>query len=119
MSMGTESRTCERAHEWASLRADGELSEFESAFLEAHLRHCAACRAYAAECEAVALRLRSAELEWLGQPVSIASARSRRPLRAVQLGVAAALVAAAAGLGSLSGAIDAHPRPATPAPPED
>jgi len=113
MSMGTESRSCERAREWASLRVDRELSELESALLQAHLGRCVACHAYVAECEAIALRLRDAELERLDHTVSLARVGSRRPLRLVQVGVAAALVAAAAGLGSLYGTVGAHPRRAT------
>src|SRR5207244_2392094 len=51
-----------------------------------------------------------AELERLDHTVSLARVGSRRPLRLVQVGVAAALVAAAAGLGSLYGTVGAHPR---------
>ena len=44
---------CERAREWASLRLDGELSQFESAMLESHLARCAACQAVVSETEAI------------------------------------------------------------------
>ena len=53
-------QTCDRAREWSSLRLDGELSELESALLEAHLKHCTACAAFAVAAEAVALQLRCA-----------------------------------------------------------
>ena len=98
-------QTCDRAREWSSLRLDGELSELESVLLEAHLKHCNACSAFAVAAEAVALQLRCAAPERLEQPVRLPARRTGSSLRAVQLGAAAALVAAAAGLGTLFGAI--------------
>jgi predicted anti-sigma-YlaC factor YlaD len=98
-------QTCSRAREWASLRLDGELSELESALLEAHLKRCPACASFGVEVEAVALQLRSATLDRLEQPVQLPTRRLASPLRAVQLGAAAALIAAAAGLGTLFGSI--------------
>src|SRR3989442_3273115 len=62
-------QTCERAREWASLRLDSELSELESALLEAHLQRCASCGAFAVEIEGAALQLRTAPLERLEQPL--------------------------------------------------
>ena len=91
------SQTCERAREWVSLRLDGELSELESALLEAHLNRCAPCAAFAADVEGATLELRSAPLERLEQPVVLPLRRPARTVRVVQLGAAAALVAAAAG----------------------
>jgi predicted anti-sigma-YlaC factor YlaD len=52
-----------RAREAASLRLDGELSEFDAVRLGLHMQDCAACRAYAREIEAITLGLRSAPLE--------------------------------------------------------
>jgi predicted anti-sigma-YlaC factor YlaD len=101
-------QTCSRTREWVSLRLDGELSELESALLAAHLRRCAACASFAVEVEAVALQLRSATLDRLEQPVQLPTGRLASPLRAVHLGAAAALVAAAAGLGTLFGSIGPH-----------
>ena len=99
------SQTCERAREWVSLRLDGELSELESALLEAHLNRCAPCAAFAADVEGATLELRSAPLERLEQPVVLPLRRPARTVRVVQLGAAAALVAAAAGLGTVFGAL--------------
>jgi predicted anti-sigma-YlaC factor YlaD len=101
-------QTCSRAREWASLRLDGELSELESALLEAHLKRCQACASFVVEVEAIALQLRAATLDRLEQPVQLPTRRLASPLRAVQLGAAAALVAAAAGLGTLYGSIGPH-----------
>jgi hypothetical protein len=98
-------QTCERSREWASLRLDGELSELESALLDAHLRRCAACSAFAIDLEGATLQLRTAPLERLEQPITLPLRRSSRTVRAVQLGAAAALVAAAAGLGTVFGAL--------------
>src|SRR5690349_5104513 len=106
--MRTSGQTCDRAREWASLRLDGELSELESALLDAHLKRCAACASFAGQVEGVALELRTAGAERPGRPISLPSRRTASHLRAVQLGAAAALVAAAAGLGTLFGAIGPH-----------
>lgn len=99
---------CDRAREWASLRADEELSELESMLLAAHLRRCAACGSFAVGVEAAAAQLRAAPLEPPVQPVQLPQRRTAPPLRAVQLGVAATLVAAAAGLGTVFGAVGTH-----------
>jgi predicted anti-sigma-YlaC factor YlaD len=103
--MRIRGQTCDRAREWASLRLDGELSELESALLDAHLKRCDACRAFAAEVDSIALALRAAPLERLEQPVVLPLRRRARTLRVVQVGVAAALVAAAAGLGTVFGTL--------------
>jgi anti-sigma factor RsiW len=90
-------RQCERARECASLRLDGELSEFEQALLQAHLGRCEACRSFAAELDGVTTRIRSAPLETLAQPVVLPSRRriSRRP---VEIVAAAALMLTALGV---------------------
>jgi len=108
--MRSSGQACDRAREWASLRMDGELSELESALLEAHLKRCPSCASFALEVAAVALELRAASLERLEQPISLPLRRTRTAssLRAVQLGAAAVLVAAAAGLGTLFGALGSH-----------
>jgi anti-sigma factor RsiW len=90
-------KQCERARECASLRLDGELSEFEQALLVAHLERCEPCRAFAAELDAVTTRLRNAPLETLEQPVALPARRriSRRP---VEVAAAAALMLTALGV---------------------
>lgn len=57
--MGVSRQPCERARQWASLRADGELSELESALLDAHLACCDACRSFARGAALVAAALRA------------------------------------------------------------
>jgi predicted anti-sigma-YlaC factor YlaD len=103
--MRRSGQTCERARAWASLRLDEELSELESALLDAHLEHCAACSDFAATAEGATLELRTASVERLEQPIALPSRRRGGTGRALQLGAAAALVAAAAGLGTVFGAL--------------
>jgi len=54
---------CARACEWASLRLDDQLSEFEEVLLEAHLVRCADCRAFAASISDLTGALRASPLE--------------------------------------------------------
>ncbi len=92
--VGQLSSACELAREQFSLHLDGELSELEQVALNGHLTGCARCRAYGASVAEVGSRLRSARPE---QPefsiVLPHRSRVRIPLRAVQVGAAAAVVA--------------------------
>ena len=90
-------KQCERARECASLRLDGELSEFEQALLGAHLERCKPCRSFAAELDAFTVRLRSAPLEPLRQPVTL-PARRRISLRRAEVAAAAALMLTTLGV---------------------
>jgi predicted anti-sigma-YlaC factor YlaD len=101
--MGTPDSRCDRARDWISLHADGELAELEWALLAAHLKRCDACASFALGVEEVSARLRAAPLEGLPAPIRLP--RRRAPLRAVQLSAAAVLVAAAAGFGTLYGSL--------------
>ncbi len=96
---------CERAREWASLRLDGELSQLEQALLDAHLVRCAECRAYATESEALTLTLRMVDPEQPTAPI-VLPRRASGALRNFQTGVAAAMVIAAAALGSALGVFE-------------
>jgi len=86
---------CLRARERASLRADGELSVFETAALRTHLAGCAECRTYAASVDEVTRRLRSTPLVEPNLSIRVPR-RSYRSLVAVGPAVAAAAVAAVA-----------------------
>lgn len=86
---------CTRAREAASARLDGELSELEAAHLDAHLRGCTECEAYAVEIAAAAAALRSTPLEQPEMPLFVA--RRRRPLIRVHVAAAALAVAAVTG----------------------
>jgi hypothetical protein len=90
---------CERARAWASLRLDAELSEFEDAFLSAHLGRCAACCEYEESIRGTVLALRAAPLEHVEHAVSVPSHRRvYRVLRPAALARTAAVVVAAVGI---------------------
>lgn len=91
------SQLCERARTWASLRADGELSELEAALLDAHLGRCPACTDFARGFEDVAGALRATTLE---RPAPLALSLPRRRLRALHA-AAAAVVVVGAGIAAL------------------
>ncbi len=104
-TMRTTGRRCDRAREYASLRLDGELSDFESALLDSHLERCPSCRTFADDLVAVIDRLRAAPLE---QPSTAVALPRRRfaPLRGIQVGAAAASVVTAIGIGALFGFLE-------------
>jgi predicted anti-sigma-YlaC factor YlaD len=101
--MPRNSQLCERAKSWASLRADGELSELESALLDAHLGRCPSCRTFAHGTEEIAVALRSARLQ-KPAPFAIAPRRARHTgLRALQVAAAVAIVVSAGVVAAVSG----------------
>jgi len=108
--MGLNSQLCARARFWASLRLDGELSELESALLDAHLARCADCSAAAHDFGAFTGELRASRLE----PVAPVAVRRARSPRRVLVGAAIAAVIAAGALGGLVRGQVSHD--ATPAP---
>jgi anti-sigma factor RsiW len=86
---------CHRSREWISLRLDGELSELAAKMLEAHLAHCAECRAFEDGAVAATQLVRTAPLELLEQPVSLPRGRSLA-FQTRRLGAAVAAAAAVA-----------------------
>lgn len=98
--MAIPPRSCERARAWVSLLLDDELSELEGAMLHAHVARCPACAAYHAQTVAFTQALRLAPFEPLPAPVALPP-RRRSAVRFAQVGAAAAIVAVAAGLGSV------------------
>jgi predicted anti-sigma-YlaC factor YlaD len=110
MTLRLHPRSCERAREWASLRLDGELSEFEQELLDAHLERCAPCADYARNVTDATTALRSAEASRLSVPIALPLRRRALSLRAVSAATAAAAVVAAVGLGTLIGSLGGtHP----------
>jgi predicted anti-sigma-YlaC factor YlaD len=104
--MQSKSHLCDRARAWASLRTDGELSELESALLDAHLGRCDACRTFARGTEEVATALRSARLQKAVplDPVAFAPRHVRRTgIRALQVAAAVAVVVSAGVVAAISG----------------
>jgi predicted anti-sigma-YlaC factor YlaD len=92
---------CMLARESASARLDDELSELENARLDAHLRGCAECLAYAEEIGAIAVRLRAAALERPAERIVLPRRRVFSGAR-LQAAVAAAAVAVVAGVAGSS-----------------
>jgi anti-sigma factor RsiW len=90
---------CLRACEWASLRLDGELSEFEEAMLQAHLAGCVACSEFVRRIETVAEQVRFAPLEPFERSVVLARHR-RISWRVSRAAAAGAAVVATIGLTS-------------------
>ena len=86
---------CARARESASAHLDGELVELQEAQLEAHLRSCPECQAYAAEIGEISRRLNAAPLAQPEGPMFVA----QRPRRTafIPAAAAAAIVVAVAG----------------------
>jgi predicted anti-sigma-YlaC factor YlaD len=101
--MQPQSHLCERARSWASLRADGELSDLESALLDAHLGRCSSCDAFARDTEQIAVALRAARLE-IPAPFALRPRQARRTgLRALQVAAAIAVVVTAGVTAAVSG----------------
>jgi anti-sigma factor RsiW len=92
---------CARACEWASLRLDSQLSDFEEILLEAHLTRCPACTAFAETATRVTEILRTAPLEQLAFPIQLPRRRGARvySLRAVSTVAAAAMIGLSGVLG--------------------
>jgi len=93
-----DTQLCARARFWGSLRVDGELSQLESALLDAHLESCARCRAVVGGIEQSTTLLRSVPAERMA-PLPLALPRSRHRF------IAAAGVAAVLAAGALAGGL--------------
>jgi|tagenome__1003787_1003787.scaffolds.fasta_scaffold19237587_1 hypothetical protein len=98
--MELTSQLCARARFWASLRLDGELSELESALLDAHLARCEACSSVARDFGLATADLRTRPLEHVA-PVTVSRTTRRSPRRAVVGAVIAAVIASGVLLGGL------------------
>ena len=106
-------KQCERARECASLRLDGELSEFEQALLAAHLARCEACRAFADELDAVTAHVRATPLARLERPIALPSRRRLVSRRPVEVAAAAALMLTALGVAGALRTIDSSVNPSS------
>lgn len=102
--MGRVFSECERARIWASLAADGELSELERSSLGAHEARCPDCARYHRALTIATRLLRESAPE---QPrvALFEPARRRSVYGRLQLAAAAAAVVAALAAGSLAGAL--------------
>ena len=95
---------CERVRESVSASVDDELSQAEAAGVEAHLVSCESCRLYVAGFGETARLLRSAPLEELGFTIAL-PARRYALAHKLQVGAAAAAIAATVGLSALVGTL--------------
>ena len=95
---------CQRVRESVSASVDDELSQAEAAGVEAHLVSCESCRLYAAGFGETASLLRSAPLEELGFTIALPTRRYALAHK-VQVGAAAAAIAATVGLSALVGTL--------------
>jgi len=96
--MVRRSQECEHVRASISVALDGELSEFESMRLSAHLQDCATCREFQASAQVSTAALRSAPLEPLSRPVAVPSRRRLAlPMRVPTAAAAAAVLMVAFG----------------------
>lgn len=93
---------CEQVRGHISAGLDGELSEVETARVEAHVGSCAACRTFAGGVGEATRVLRAAPLEDLDFAIVLPSRRVALARR-IPVAAAAAALAAAVGLGALVG----------------
>jgi hypothetical protein len=109
-----KSGPCERARQWSSLRADGELSELEEVLLDKHLAACAACHAFDARLRSATQFLRTAPAE--SPQVRFRTPAPRPASFPVAWRVAVAAIAVAAAAGSVVGSTLQRPAPRPPKP---
>ena len=107
-------RGCDRAHAWASLALDDELSELERALLDTHLARCPECAREVAQTRSVARLMRETPPERPSEPVFVARASHSPRHLAARVAIAATLALAAAGLGVLAGHVGGTKPPAAP-----
>lgn len=103
-----QDRGCARAREWASQRADQELSELERLLLRRHLGRCHECSAFAASIEAAAALMRASAHEEPERSLApeLPTARPREGgRRRRQLAIAVALVAVSGAVGGVVGGL--------------
>jgi hypothetical protein len=93
----TPSISCDRTRALVSSGLDGPLHDLEHRFLEAHLRRCAACKAFADETTWFTELIRSAEPLRPSVPVALPRRRRRVHPRTVASAAAAAVVLVLAG----------------------
>ena len=99
------SNDCDRLREQVSASLDGELSQLESARLQAHLAGCASCRAFAATAGAASRLLQASPLEELQFAVALPSRRRLAAARKLQVAAAAAALTVTVGLSAALGTL--------------
>jgi anti-sigma factor RsiW len=107
---------CTRARESASARLDGELVELQAAQLEAHLRSCPECQAYATGIAASTGLLRAAALDQPAGAIFTPMLHRRRRIGVLPAAAAAAIVVAVAGSSFAVGGMLGRQGSTTPTP---
>jgi anti-sigma factor RsiW len=107
-----EGGDCDRTHEWASLRLDGELSPLEEELLERHLTACDECRAFENDIRWATDVMRLMPAERPSRRVAMPAPSTR----SFALGRRRTAIAAAAAiaLGALVGSVVGGPRSTEP-----
>jgi predicted anti-sigma-YlaC factor YlaD len=107
---------CTRARESASARLDGELVELQSAQLEAHLRSCPECQAYADGIAASTGLLRAAALDQPAGAMFSPMPQRHRRIGILPAAAAAAIMVAVAGSSFAVGGMLGRQSTTTPTP---
>ena len=107
---------CTRARESASARLDGELVELQAAQLEAHLRACPECQAFADGIAASAGLLRAAALDQPSTAMFTPMPQRRRRIGVLPAVAAAAIMVAVAGSSFAVGGMLGRERPTSSTP---
>jgi hypothetical protein len=90
---------CDRARAGAALAPDGELPVLERRLLDAHLAHCACCRAFASDVTAIVSELRVARPARPARRFALPAACARRSAYNRVRAVGAVAVVAAMSVG--------------------
>ena len=98
---------CRAARESASARLDGELSGFELARLQGHLRSCPECAVFFVDVQSIADSMRSADLAVPEHRVVVQ--RRIGPLRRFRVTAVAAAAAVAVGAFGLASSVSNSP----------
>lgn len=98
-------RDCDAARELLSARLDEELSELETALLDAHLGRCADCSAWAKGVDEVTRQLRDAPLELPTEHFAPPRRARRRAEPFAFVAASAAALVSALALGGLQSSV--------------
>jgi hypothetical protein len=90
---------CDRVRSQVSLELDDELSQFERAMVESHLRRCSGCSAFRDDLVSFTREIRDAPLEQWSDRMPVVPRRRLAYVDALRVAAVAASIAVALGLG--------------------
>ncbi|MGH7542205.1 MAG: zf-HC2 domain-containing protein [Gemmatimonadota bacterium] len=108
--------SCDRTRDLISTALDGRLHDLERRFLDAHVRRCPECKAFAEETEWFTQVMRTAEPLRPGAPVTLPRRRRGVQVRTIASASAAAIVLVLAGGVALTAPVQDNPERALVAP---